>query len=86
LAQKIWSGLNNFQPAPMMFVAGDDPDAKQVVLGLVGELQFQAMDAGPLTQARLLEPLALLWIDLAFKRGFGRDFAFSLIRKLDSKR
>jgi hypothetical protein len=29
--------------------------------------------------ARLLEPLAMLWIDQAMKRGRGRDFAFALV-------
>jgi predicted dinucleotide-binding enzyme len=44
-------------------------------------LGFEAVDAGPLTQARLLEPFALLWISLAFKAGLGREFAFKLLRR-----
>lgn len=65
---------------PVMFVAGDDEAKKPSVLTLIGDLGFEAVDAGPLAQARLLEPFAMLWIDLAFKRGQGRDFAFSLTR------
>jgi hypothetical protein len=33
---------------------------------LASELGFETVDAGPLTQARALEPFALLWISLAF--------------------
>ena len=70
-----------FAQAPVMFVAGDDEARKPAVLGLVADLGFEALDAGPLAQARLLEPLAMLWIDQALKRGRGRDFAFAITRK-----
>ena len=54
------------------------------MLGLVRDLGFEAVDAGPLKSARLLEPYAMLWITLAMKQGFPRNFAFGLIR-LDQK-
>ena len=57
-------------------VAGDDEEAKEVVLGLARELGFDAVDAGPLTHARYLEPLAMLWIQLAYPLGHGNEFAF----------
>lgn len=57
-------------------VAGDDPEAKEQVLGLARELGFDAVDAGPLAHARYLEPLAMLWIQLAYPLGHGNDFAF----------
>lgn len=65
----------------VLFYCGDDEAAKRTVGSLATELGFDAQDAGPLTQARLLEPLALLWVSLAFTRGFGREFAFQLIRR-----
>ena len=64
-----------------MFYCGDDADAKKTVAGLIGELGFDALDAGPLKQARLLEPFALLWITLALKGGYGRDIGFELLRR-----
>lgn len=70
-----------FAQKPVMFVAGDDDERKPIVLALVDDLGFEALDAGPLAQARLLEPFAMLWIDQALKRGRGRDFAFALTRK-----
>ena len=66
---------------PVMFVAGDDAGAKPAVLTLVADAGFEAIDAGGLRAARLLEPFAMLWIELARKRGLGSDFSFTLQRK-----
>lgn len=66
---------------PMMPVAGDDAEAREVVLGLAADLGFEAVDAGPLSAARYLEPFAMTWIHLAFKGGLGRGFAFGLLRR-----
>lgn len=65
----------------VMFVAGDDPEAKTVVLDLAAALGMEPVDAGGLDAARLLEPLAMLWIRLAYKEGLGRDFALILERR-----
>ena len=64
---------------PMMLVAGDDAGKKPQVMELIGKLGFEPVDAVPLKNARLLEPLAMVWIDQAMKRGRGRDFAFALV-------
>ncbi|MBV8576428.1 MAG: NAD(P)-binding domain-containing protein [Acetobacteraceae bacterium] len=69
-----------FSPRPVMFVAGDDSTRKPDVIELVNQLGFEAMDAGPLRNARLLEPLAMLWIDQALNRGAGQNFAFAMTR------
>jgi 8-hydroxy-5-deazaflavin:NADPH oxidoreductase len=65
---------------PVMFVCGDDDEAKSVTTGLVAELGFETVDVGDLTLARLLEPYALLWIHLALRRGLGTNFGFGLLR------
>ena len=67
----------------VMFVAGDEPAGKAMVLGLVAELGFESIDAGELTIARLLEPYAMLWIHLMVRRKLGRHFAFGLMRRDD---
>ncbi len=66
---------------PVMFYCSDHDGAKQTAHILAEELGFEAVDAGPLTQARLLEPFALLWISLALVQGLGRDIAFKLLRR-----
>ncbi len=64
----------------VMPYCGDDAAAKSAVARLVGELGFEPLDAGPLANARLLEPFGMLWIYLAFK-GLGTSFAFTLRRR-----
>lgn len=63
------------------FLCSDDAEAKQVAATLSAELGWQPVDAGPLAQARLTEPLAMLWITLAFQQGLGRDFGFTLLER-----
>jgi 8-hydroxy-5-deazaflavin:NADPH oxidoreductase len=65
----------------VMFYCGDNADAKKTTHQLVSELGFDARDAGPLTQARVLEPFAMLWITLALKQGFGPEFGFKLLAR-----
>jgi len=66
--------------AATMFYCGDDPAAKAVAKLIAIQLGFDPVDAGPLSQARLLEPLALLWISLA-RGGLGTDIALRLMRR-----
>jgi len=65
---------------PLMLFAGDDDAKKPVVSQLIADLGFEPGDAGPMMNARLLEAHAMLWVDLAMKRGFGRNVAFGLLR------
>lgn len=62
--------------AVFMPVAGDDADARSRVVALATRLGFDAVDVGPLSAARYLEPFAMTWIHMAIRRGLGRDFAF----------
>lgn len=64
-----------------MFYCGDDEGAKRLAAGLANDLGFEPVDAGPLSQARLLEPLALLWISLALRQGLSTNIAFKLMRR-----
>jgi 8-hydroxy-5-deazaflavin:NADPH oxidoreductase len=73
---------HEFAPLPaVMYVAGDDAAHKPLVLSLVGELGFQAIDAGPLRIARLLEPMAMLWIHMTLNRGEPMSRAFALTQR-----
>lgn len=64
-----------------MFICGDDADAKATVTELAESLGFDVADVGNLETARLIEPLALVWINLAIKQGLGRNIAFRLVRR-----
>jgi len=61
-----------------MFVAGDDPEAKQVAMDLAGQLGFVPEDAGGLSNAKPLEMMVLVWLALARAHGRGVGFAVSL--------
>jgi predicted dinucleotide-binding enzyme len=67
--------------APMMALAGDDPEAKALAATLAEQLGFDPVDAGPLSAARDLEHLAELWIRLAYALGNGPGVAFALLRR-----
>jgi predicted dinucleotide-binding enzyme len=67
-----------------MPICSDHKEAKSVVMKLAEDLGFDVYDAGPLSSARYLEPMAMLWITLAYKQGLGPDMAFQIIkRKVD---
>ncbi len=61
-------------------VAGDDEVAKKTVLQLGTQLGFDAVDAGPLTNARYLEPTLELLIQLAFAQNLGPGIGLALLR------
>jgi predicted dinucleotide-binding enzyme len=64
-----------------MFLCGDDHAAKSVTGVLAREAGFEVVDAGSLRAARLLEPMAMLWIHLAFGQKMGTGFAFTLLKR-----
>ncbi len=63
-----------------VFLAGDDAEAKKVVIDLASKSGFAPVDAGPLRNAAVLENVAMLWIHLAMVGGQGRAFVLSLQR------
>lgn len=60
------------------FVCGNDEEAKRVGMKLAADIGFEPIDAGPLWVARILEGMALLWVNLAYKGHMGRNFAFAI--------
>ena len=66
---------------PTMFYAGDDAAAKKVAARLIEDTDFEAVDAGPLENARYLEAYAILVIRLGHTLGLGTDIAMKLMRR-----
>jgi len=62
-----------------LFAAGDDTEAKELALSMGRDIGFDTVDAGPLKNARWLETLGYLNIQLAML-GMGRNIGFKLIR------
>lgn len=64
-----------------VFIAGDDASAKQTVATLAQSLGFAVVDAGPLKNARYLEPLAGLNIYFGYGAGLGTTIAPTWIHR-----
>jgi predicted dinucleotide-binding enzyme len=64
-----------------MFFCGDNAAAKQKVAGIIESLGLVPVDAGPLSAARYIEPLAILLIRLAFVQGMGAQIAWKLVSR-----
>lgn len=64
-----------------VFFCGDDAAAKQTVAELIEGIGFEPVDAGPLQNARYIEPLAELCVQMAYALGMGTDQAMKLIRR-----
>jgi 8-hydroxy-5-deazaflavin:NADPH oxidoreductase len=61
------------------FVAADDATAKEAVIELARSIGFDAVNAGPLANARLLEPIGYLNIQLGYVLGMGTQIGFKLV-------
>lgn len=62
-----------------LFVAADDQNAKEQALTLGRDIGFDAVDAGPLKNARWLESLGYLNIQLGYTRKMGTQIGFKLV-------
>ncbi len=66
-----------------VFYCGDDSAAKAVVAGLGAAAGFEMIDAGDLRNARYLEPMAMLMVQLVRALGMGpSDIALKLLRRV----
>ena len=63
-----------------VFVAGDNAAAKADATEIATAIGFEAVDAGPLANARLLEPLGYLNIQLGYVLGHGTQIGLRLVR------
>ena len=66
-----------------VFICGSDLKSRTTVKKLATDLGFEVVDIGPLSNARLLEQLSLLWIELAFRQEMGPNIAFKLLTRED---
>jgi predicted dinucleotide-binding enzyme len=64
-----------------VFLASDSERARQTAKALAGSMGFETLDAGPLKNARYLEPLAGLNIYFGYGAGLGTNVAPTWLRK-----
>ncbi|HEV2110117.1 MAG TPA: NADPH-dependent F420 reductase [Gammaproteobacteria bacterium] len=65
---------------PNLIYYGDHEDAKEVAAGLIRDVGFEPVDAGPLRIARYGEPFTLLIAQLAYEGEGGPELAYRFER------
>jgi predicted dinucleotide-binding enzyme len=61
---------------PSLVYCGDDSGSKEIAAGLIRDVGFDPVDAGPLRIARYTEPFALLVGQLAYEGDEGPELAY----------
>ena len=74
------SDFGNDRKATVLY-ASDSERAKETARALAGSLGFETVDAGPLTNARYLEPLGFLNIYFGYGAGLGTSIAPTWIHR-----
>jgi predicted dinucleotide-binding enzyme len=64
---------------PTMFLAGDDEQAKQIVVDLLATTGWDSADLGGISAARELEAMCLAWVEYGARTGTW-NHAFRLLR------
>lgn len=65
---------------PSLVYCGDDEGGKEAAAGLIRDVGFEPLDAGPLRTARYTEPFALLVAQLAYEGEGGPELAYRFVR------
>ena len=80
-AEMLHAGSTKFgNETASVFYCGDDTEAKNIVAGLLRETGVEPVDAGPLRNARFVEPAMMLLVQLAYPLGMGA-VGIKLLRK-----
>lgn len=74
-AQHYATGLKIGEQKLQTFVASDDQAARETVKRLAEEIGLEAHDAGPLSNARYLEPMGFMNIQFGYVLGKGAQIA-----------
>ena len=65
---------------PSLVYCGDDRSAKELAAGLISDVGFDPVDAGPLQIARYIEPFSMLIGQLAYEGEEGPELAYRFER------
>ncbi|HEY9621926.1 MAG TPA: NADPH-dependent F420 reductase [Crinalium sp.] len=81
-AEILQSGSLQFgDEAATQFYCGDHADAKAIVASLIAQLGLNPVNAGSLSNARYLEPLGMLLVQLAYGGGMGATIGLKLLQR-----
>eukprot|EP00245_Coleochaete_scutata_P007539 TRINITY_DN22989_c0_g1_i1.p1 TRINITY_DN22989_c0_g1~~TRINITY_DN22989_c0_g1_i1.p1 ORF type:complete len:251 (-),score=31.75 TRINITY_DN22989_c0_g1_i1:288-1040(-) len=65
----------------MLYAGPAEGPAKETAEKIISDVGFMPVWVGPQRAARNLESIAELWIHMALKYGFGRNFAFGIVKE-----
>jgi 8-hydroxy-5-deazaflavin:NADPH oxidoreductase len=77
---EVLFGVYEARSKASLVYCGDDEGAKAVAAGLIRDVGFDPVDAGPLRIARYTEPFALLVAQLAYEGEEGPELAYRFER------
>jgi len=77
LAQVLAKAVSGAKSLPSVLIAGNNAAANAEIVQLAKDAGFSAFDTGAITNARYLEPLAALGIQLAYAKGHGGEVGFT---------
>ena len=81
-ADVLASGDRRFEGArASVFYCGDDADAKADVAELLGDLDVDATDVGPLSSGRFIEPAMMLLMRIQYGPSAEGQYAFKLLHR-----
>lgn len=64
------------EPRPHLLYYGNDTEAKRVAAGLIEDIGYEPLDAGPLRTGRFAEPFAMVTAELAYAQPGGPKLTY----------
>lgn len=77
----INSNYPNYNVKPVMMIAGNDTEAKNIVSKINTDMGYETLDTGKLDQALHLEHMTLLWVKMVRRDGHHPDFVWAKLEK-----
>lgn len=77
----INSDYPNYNVKPVMMIAGNDAEAKNIVSKINTDMGFETLDTGKLDQALHLEHMTLLWVKMVRRDGHHPNFVWAKLEK-----
>ncbi|YCI07177.1 NAD(P)-binding domain-containing protein (plasmid) [Ensifer sp. D2-11] len=65
---------------PQLLYCGDDHEAKATAAGLIEDIGYEPLDAGPLRTSRFIEPFAMVTAELAYVQPGGPKLTYRFSR------
>lgn len=77
----INSDYHNYNVKPVMMIAGNDTEAKNIVSKINTDMGYETLDTGKLDQALHLEHMTLLWVKMVRRDGHHPNFVWAKLEK-----